>query len=392
MAKHFACGIDIGTDRIKVLIAAPGGASANGLPHILGCGSAESAGVRQGYIQRPEECAESIRAALMQAQDAAGVTPRRAVVGAGGIGISSVTTTGSVAVSRADAEITELDMEKAREASVAAIPPSALQNRRIIHSTVREFRVEGKPVPASPLGLTGTKLEVRTFFVTCMTQQVENLFEAVEAAQVTVDEIIAAPLAASIPTLTRAQKAAGVVLANIGSETVSVVVFENGIPTSLEIFPVGGINITNDIALGLRIPLEEAESVKRGAITGATFAQRKLDEIIAARLTDIFELIEAHLKKIGRSGLLPAGIVLTGGSSGIATIDDLAKAALRLPARLAASLAGPDGKNQIKDASWSVAYGLAAQGLARGTTPLFGAEIARRARRSVSDWLKQFLP
>lgn len=389
MAQKISCGIDIGTDRVKVLMMERGDA----VPHILGCGSAESGGVHQGYIQHPEETANAVRAALSAAAKAAGVVPRRATVGAGGIGLSSVTANGAVAVSRADAEITELDASKAVEASRISILPSLLQNRRIIHTTPLQYKVDGKSIPASPIGLKGAKLEVRTFFVTCMEQHLENLMEVIETAGIAVEDVVASPLAASTATITRAQKAAGVVLANIGSETVSIAVFENGLPISIEVFPVGSVNVTNDIALGLRIPLEEAESVKRGAIIGTTFPQKKLDEIIAARLTDIFELIEAHLKKMGRSGLLPAGVVLTGGGSALATIDDLAKAALRLPARIASAITGESGKSQIKDASWSVAYGLAAMGLqdaARGL-PL-GIETARRAKHTIVEWFKQFLP
>jgi cell division protein FtsA len=389
MSKNFSCGIDIGTDRIKVLVVEQG----SPLPHIIGSGFAESSGVRHGYIHEPEACADSIRSAISSITDATKIKPRRAVVGAGGIGLSSVIAIGSSAVSRADGEITELDISNAMDASKSAIPAGALQNKRIIHQTPLQFRVDGKNIPSSPIGLKGAKLEARTFFVTCMAQHIENLIESVEGAGISVEEIIASPLAASIGILNKAQKAAGVVLANIGSETVSIAVFENGLPTSLEVFPVGSGNVTNDIALGLRIPLEEAESVKRGAITGTNFAQKKLDEIIAARLTDIFELIEAHLKKIGRNGLLPAGIVLTGGGSSVATIDDIAKAALRLPAKIANAIAGPDGKSQIKDASWSVAYGLASEGLLRASREsFFGTETARRARHTISDFFKQFLP
>lgn len=388
MALHIACGIDIGTDRVKAVIAARG----EPLTHLLGCGAAESAGVRQGYLHHPEEAAHAVRAAVEVAAKVAGVMPRRAVVGVGGIGLSSVTGTGLVAVSRADGEVTELDVSKALEASRIGIAPGLLQNRRILHSSPLSYRIDGKGIPASPIGLSGAKLEARVFFVTCMAQHLDNLFEAVEGAGLAVDDMMASPIAASTGLLSRAQKAAGVILANIGSETVSVAVFENGLPVSLEVFPMGGINVTNDIALGLRIPLEEAESVKRGAITGATFPQRKLDEIIAARLTDIFELIEAHLKKIGRSGLLPAGIVLTGGGAGLATIDDLARAALRLPARIAGALTGPDGKTQIKDGSWSVAYGLAVEGLSKTRDGFWSAAGARHAKHTVVEWFKQFLP
>lgn len=363
------------------------------VPHILGVGSAESGGVHHGYIQNPEETTKAIREALSVAAKAAGVLPRRALVGAGGIGLSSITATGAIAVSRADTEITELDANKAVEASRISIPSSLLQNRRIIHTAPLQYKVDGKIVPSSPIGFKGAKLEARAFFVTCMEQHLENLVEAVEAAGITVEDVVASPLAASTAILTRAQKAAGVVLANIGSETVSIAVFENGSPISIEVFPVGSMNVTNDIALGLRIPLEEAEGVKRGAIIGTTFPQKKLDEIIAARLTDIFELIEAHLKKMGRSGLLPAGVVLTGGGSAIATIDDMAKATLRLPARVASAITGESGKSQIKDASWSVAYGLAAMGLAEtGTRFSLGVETAQRAKHTIVEWFKQFLP
>ena len=142
---------------------------------------------------------------------------------------------------------------------------------------------------------------------------------------------MASPLAGSLVMLSKAQKRAGCVLANIGAETVSIVVFENNTPVSLKVFPIGSSDITNDIALGLKIPLEEAEKIKRGGMSDAAYSKRKLDEIISSRLTDIFELIDAHLKKHNRDGLLPAGIIITGGGSSITSVQDLARAALRLP-------------------------------------------------------------
>jgi cell division protein FtsA len=181
-------------------------------------------------------------------------------------------------------------------------------------------------------------------------------------------------------------------LANIGSETVSIAVFENDVPISMEVFPLGGNDITNDIALGLKIPIEEAEDLKRGTIVGLDFPKKKLDEIIAARLSDIFDLIEAHLKKIGRNGLLPAGIVITGGGSSLGTIDDLARAALRLPSRIANINFGEGSKGQIKDSSWSVAFGLCILGLSEKDQGLTGMKITKKAGKDVVGWLKQFLP
>jgi len=184
-----------------------------------------------------------------------------------------------------------------------------------------------------------------------------------------------------------------VVLANIGSETVSIAVFENNLPISLEVFPIGGNDITNDIALGLRIPLDEAEGIKRGSLVGGNFSRKRLDEIVEARLSDIFELIEAHLKKLGRSGLLPAGIVLTGGGSAIETIDDLAKVTLRLPSRVASVSFGDNIRGQIKDASWSVAYGLCILGLQNGDEePISGLKLVKKTKKGLMNFFRQFLP
>ena len=205
-------------------------------------------------------------------------------------------------------------------------------------------------------------------------------------------DVVASPLAASFVVLSKSQRIAGCVLANIGAETVSIVVFENQIPISLEVFGIGGSDITNDIALGLKVSLEEAESIKLGGITATNFSKKKLEEIVSARLGDIFELIEAHLKKIGKSGLLPAGIIVTGGSSSIGTIEDLARSYLRLPSRIA-SLNISNGKFQIKDSSWSVAYGLCVVGNLPEDED--GMEIRKRSKNffdKILKVLKQFLP
>lgn len=200
---------------------------------------------------------------------------------------------------------------------------------------------------------------------------------------------MASPLAASFVMLTKAQKRAGCVLANIGAETVSIVVFENSTPISIKVFPIGSNDITNDIALGLKIPLEEAEKIKRGGMSSASYSKRKLDEIIAARLTDIFELIGAHLAHIKRDGLLPAGIIITGGGSGVATVQDLAKAALKLPSRIATLDPGQNGK--VRDASWAVSYGLCMWGTSDSVEES-GISVAKKTGTNIMQWLSQFLP
>lgn len=393
MSKTIAVGIDIGTSQVKVVAAESQGVGERELPRVIGVGYAESRGLRHGYILNQADALKSVRQAVAQAEKAAGVPIKRVIASIGGIGLSSITTTGTVVISKADSEVTELDVKKAIEVSRDEIPVSASQNRKILHTVPLHYKVDGKVILGRPEGLRGSKLEVKTLFITCFEHHINDLLETIAEAGIEVEDLVAAPMAASLVTLSKQQKMAGCVLANIGSETVSIVVFENNLPISLEIFPIGSNDITNDIALGLRVPLEEAEDIKRGSLVGGSFPRKKLEEIIEARLSDIFELIEAHLKKLGRNGLLPAGVILTGGGSAIETIEDLAKASLRLPSRIATVSFGDNIKGQIKDASWSVAYGLTLIGLQNGEEEtISGIKFVKQTRKGLINLFRQFLP
>lgn len=387
MARRIATGIDIGTYQIKVVIAEYAATEKGRAARILGTGFAESKGLRHGYIINSSDVIRSLRSAVHQAEHAANMRIRRAFLAVGGIGLDEMRATGEAIISRGDLEVTDLDTERALEDSEERIAGKIL-NRKILHTIPLSWKLDGANVIGRAVGMKGNKLEVETLFVTTLEQHLNDLIQAVEDAGVEVDDVMAAPLAGSMVMLTKAQKIAGVLLANIGAETVSIAVFENNSPISVKVFQIGSTDITNDIALGLRISLEEAEQIKRGGIIGAQFPKKKFDEIVLARLTDIFELIETHLKKMNRSGLLPAGIVLTGGGSGIATIEDMARAALKLPSKTS-SLPAADPK--IKDSTWAVAYGLTIWGLTAHEGAR-GIRIARRTGHALLSWLKQFLP
>jgi cell division protein FtsA len=369
MSSHITAGIDVGTYEVRVVVAEQN--SENSLPTILGTGRAESKGLRHGYIINSADVTKSVDSAIKQAEKSSGIKIKKVFVSIGGVGLSGLNSGGSTIVTRADQEITEADTEQAVLAAEESIPAVFMQNRKIIYSIPTLWKVDGKTVLGRVVGLKGIKLETKALFVSCIESHLDDLVEAVEAVGVDVIDVVASPIAASFVTLSKSQKIAGCVLANIGAETVSIVIFENNIPISLEVFPIGGSDITNDIALGLKISLEEAESIKLGGITATNYSRKKLEDIISARLGDIFELIEVHLKKIGKSGVLPAGIIITGGSSSVGPIEDLARSYLRLPSRIAslsmgnslpaassADRQGQAGKFQIKDSSWSVAYGL----------------------------------
>jgi len=389
MSDRIITGIDVGTYQVKVVIVrVTKNKGERALPQIIGTGYAESRGLRNGYIINDTDVIRSVRSAVAQAEKAAGVDVKRAYVAMGGIGIDEITSRGEVITSRADSEITHVDLEKAMQDSEERILEN-IPNRKILHAIPLSYRIDGEPVLGKPQGMRGTKLEVESLFITTFEQHLNDLVTAIENTGIAVEDIMASSLAASFVMLTKAQKRAGCVLANIGAETVSIVVFENSTPISIKVFPLGSNDITNDIALGLKIPLEEAEKIKRGGMSSANYSKRKLDEIIAARLTDIFELIQAHLKKIQRDGLLPAGIIITGGGSGVATIQDLARAALKLPSRIATLDPGQNGK--IRDASWAVSYGLCMWG-ASDEEEGSSVGIARKTKNNVMQWFSQFLP
>jgi len=394
MSRNIITGIDVGTYHVKVVIADSREKNEKGLPKIIGAGMADSHGLRHGYVTNVKDVADSIKRALALAEEKAGVKVKKAFVGVSGIGLSGITVTSSVMTSRADAEITEIDLSKLQEQCEKDIPRSAIANRRIVHSIPVQYTIDGTPALGHPKGLAGNKIELTTLFITCLDHHVADLIQAVNEAGLQVEDIMASPIVAGFVTLSKSQKIAGCVLANIGAETVSIAVFENNIPSSLEVFPIGSTDITNDIALGLKVPLEEAEQIKIGAITGSSYPRKKLEEIISARVSDMFELIEAHLKKIGRNGLLPAGIVITGGGSGMHSIDDMARISLRLPSRIASITDTNGGKPSFKDGTWAVAYGLCIWGLHADEGPeIDGTKIFfTHLWKAATRWIKQFLP
>jgi cell division protein FtsA len=376
MQRNVATGIDVGTTAVKVVVSEYVRGERGPEKRVIGLGLGESLGLRHGYIVDTGHVARSVRQALAHAEHTTRMKVKGAIVSVGGVGLESFTTTGGSAVSRADSEITELDIERALVAARQSLPDPAKNNRKVIHTIPLSYKLDGKEVLGRILGMRGMKLEVKTLFITTLDQHLGDLIEAIESVGVEVKDIVASPIAAAVATLTKAQRIAGCVLADIGAETVSVVVYENDMPISLKVFPLGSSDITNDIALGLRVPLEEAERIKTGDRISIQHPKKKLDEIVNARLKDIFELIETHLKKIGKNGLLPAGVVLTGGGSRIASVEDLAKASLALPSRIGSVQIGTASQGVIDDPSWATAYGLSLLGLTPGVVS--GADPAGR--------------
>ncbi|MBI2409476.1 cell division protein FtsA [Candidatus Kaiserbacteria bacterium] len=386
MKRRIATGIDIGTYQVKLVVVeelVDPRTRARQL-RILGTGLAESKGMRRGYIVDKEEVTESIRKARAQAEATARVPIKSCFLAIGGISLDEARATGFAIISRADQEITALDLEKAAQSAHEAAAPGFL-NRNVLHSIPLEYRVDGAKVFGNPVGMKGVRLEVDYLFVTCLAQHEESLVQAVEAADIEIIDQMASPLAGSYVLLEGDQKMKGCVLANIGAETVSIVVYDEGIPVSVKVFPTGSSHITDDIALGLRISLEEAERVKIGRLSGQMYPRKKVDDLISGRLATMFALMDKHLKSLGRRGPLPAGIIISGGGAGIGTISDIARSSLKLPARLAEFRIATDTK--IRDATWAVAYGLAFWGLTGDTS-----SPKKHFSLAFGKFLRQFLP
>lgn len=393
MAAKHSVGIDIGTHQIKVVVVrANGNKSRKGdLPQVIGTGYSESEGMRHGYIINTEDVSNALKSAVKEAEKKSGVRINEALVSIGGVSLEGYRSSGAVMTSRSDNEVTDYDISEAVKASEQSIPNEQIVNRTILHTIPLAYKLDGQDVMGSPEGMKGVKLSVHSLFVTCLSQHVHDLVEAVEDIGIEVTDVVSSPLAASRVTLNKAQKKAGCVLANIGSETVSIVVFDNEKPISLEVFPIGSTDITNDIALGLKVSLDEAEQIKLGGITGTQFSKQELDEIIVARLTDIFELIQAHLSKIKRDRLLPAGIIITGGGSSVASLEEMAREKLELPSKISSMQLPNKQKTGLQDTSWSVAYGLATLGLT-GDTDAQDFSLVESRQDGFFAWLKRFLP
>lgn len=401
MSSQTVVGLDIGTSTVKVVVAKESD-QRGGNPEIVGYGQHEARGLRHGYITNHKEAVLSIKKAIFAAEKSSKQKINKVFLSVGGIGLSSYKSRGSVMITRADSEVTDIDLDKVLDEAKSQVPNQYIINRRIIHSIPIEYYIDGSPVLGNPVGLKGVKLEADVLFVTSLEHHVAELLDVVNSANLDIVDVMAAPLAASIVTLNKAEKIAGCALVNIGSETLSIVVYEDDTPISLEVFQIGSNDITNDIALGLKVPLNEAESIKKHENKeDLDLPKKKLDEIVSARLSDMFDLVDEHLEKIGKKGLLPAGIIITGGGSRIATIEDIAKAYLKLPSKLAAvgcHIDDPEckGNVKIKDAAWAVAYGLCYFGLLADDIGFInGAGIGsliKRLFRKIIAFLKQFLP
>ncbi len=396
-------GLDIGTTSIQVVVASK--KKMQEAPQIIGWGEANSRGVRKGVVVDIEEAASAIREAFQKAINHAGIKYNEAVVGIGGSNIFVRPSKGVVIVSRADREISKEDIQRAL-LQAEAIPASP--NREILHNLAREWTVDGERGIKDPLGMTGVKLEVDTLVIECGASALKNLRKAVSLAGVKVKELVLSPLAVSYAVLSPRQKELGTLVLDIGGSTTGLVIFEEGDIFHAAILGIGSSHATHDLVYGLQVDVDTAEKIKR--IHGSALAEstssrdmvdlkklggessiqrREIAIICEARFSEIFEMVQKELKRVGKSSMLPGGVVLTGGGSRIPRLDKLAKKELSLPISrgVAQKILGPEEITQ--DPVFATALGLVIWGF----DETFNRVIIDSSNSSgFIGWLKNFIP
>lgn len=387
MIRNISVGIDVGSSMTRVVVGEFFKGEKN--PKIIGVGEGETLGLRHGYVVDPLSAITSVKNAVRMAEKSSGIKIRRAFVSVGGVSLRGELSSGSVIISKADGEVTSLDINKAL---LDCEENLNLNNKKIVQVFHLSSKLDGKEVLGRLEGMRGTKLEIKALFVIYSIQHLEDLIEVIEKAGVETIDVIASPIAISQIVLSEKQKIVGVALVNIGRETTSLSVFENGLLMSIHTFSIGGTDITNDIALGFKIPLETAEKLKRGDIDDS-FSKKKLEEIIEARLSDIFELVDNHLKKIKRNELLPAGIIFTGGGANIAKIEEFSKSILKLPASQGEIDIFDNLKTKLRDSSYFVAIGLVVSGRdGDGHSNGSFMNLLKDLKNTVKSSIKQLMP
>jgi cell division protein FtsA len=412
MAKgaHYI-GIDLGSSAVRIMVAQLEPQQTT--PTILGVGVAPMAGMQKGIITDVEEATATVSRALDMAERISGVPVERAYVSVNGAHISSQNSRGVIAVSRADGEITPDDVARVINAAQAISLPN---NREILHVLPQNFIVDGQEYIHDPVGMTGVRLEVETHIIEGSAPFIKNLAKVINQAGVHVEDFVFAPLAAAAAVLEKRQQELGVALVDLGAGTTSLVVYEENRLLHTAVLPVGSSHITNDIAIGLRTSIDIAEAIKiehgtaladdvkanemivvEGDGTEQESVSRKeVANIISARLEELFVFVDRELKRINRSGLLPAGVVLTGGGAHMHGVIELAKKKLRLPVKIGKAQGLPGLSEQTEDPAYAVALGLVQWAMEQerrpgGRVSLSLPDIGNTVHK-VKDWFRTFLP
>ena len=411
--EEIIVGIDVGTTKICTLV---GRVEEAGSLRILGVGIEPSQGIRKGVIVDLEAASQAITRSVEHAEQGSGIEITSALVSMAGAHVSSINSRGVVAIS--SEIVDEYDVARALEAARAVAIP---HNREVIHIVQRGFSIDGQDGIRSPIGMHGYRLEVETHIITVAAATVENLRQCVGAANVAVQQFVLNPLASAEVVLSENERQVGTIVCDIGGGTTDMAIYVDGKVWHTMVLAVGGNHVTADIAHGLRLPVAQAEEIKLqqgyairsevgaedyfairpfGEDKAVQINKQELAHIIEARVKEIFELSLQEIKRSGYDGLLPAGMVLTGGASALPAIRELASDVLKIPVRIAQPKNIVGMVDQLHSPAYSTSVGLLRWAL---TTQENESNYSqRRNSRSIGEslmnleatkkWLKRLLP
>lgn len=346
-APYFV-GLDIGTSAVRCVVGMLNENDVEASLSVIGVGSSPNIGMRKGSVAHIEDVASSISEAVAEAERMAGVHVGGATVNVNGAHVASLPSHGVVAISSPNREISEDDRVRVEQAATVINLPA---NRDIIQVFAKNYKIDGQDNIKDPVGMQGVRLEVETVVVTAGVPLVRTLDQAIDKAQIGINNRTVSSLAAAEAVLDRRQKESGTAVIDIGAGTTNVVIIEEGEVEYVSVIPIGSQNLTNDLAICLKTDLEVAESIKKAHATldftnppaetisvehegkRYSFKEKTVRAVVEARLEELFDQIDKQFKKIGKSRKLPGGLVIVGGMANLPGIADFAKEQLQLPAK-----------------------------------------------------------
>jgi cell division protein FtsA len=374
-------GLDIGTSKVVALV---GEVNESGQVEIIGIGSHASRGLKKGVVVNIESTVQSIQRAIEEAELMAGCQIHSVYVGIAGSHIRSLNSHGIVAIR--DREVQSLDVERVIDAAQAVAIPA---DQKILHILPQEFIIDNQEGVKDPLGMSGVRLEAKVHLVTCAVNAIQNIEKCVRRCGLEVEDVILEQLASSYAVLTDDEKELGVCLVDIGGGTTDIAIFTDGAIKHTGVIPIAGDQVTNDIAMALRTPTQHAEEIKikyacaLTQLTGADetikvpsvgerpprdLSRQALAEVVEPRYDELFTLIQAELRRSGFEDLIPAGIVLTGGTSKMEGAVELAEEIFHMPVRLGAPNAVSGLMDIVRNPIYATGVGLLNYGQNQGVT------------------------
>lgn len=413
----FIAGLDVGSSCVRLCVGQRAGDGREEGIQIVAAAETAAAGISKGVVTSIDDATSAVSACVERVERMLGAPLSSVWVGVSGVHIISEESRGVVAVSKSDGEISEEDIERAIDGARTVATPL---NYEILHVVPKSFSVDGQSGVKNPVGMTGIRLEVDTQIIQGLSSQIKNLTKCIYRTGLDIDDLVLSILATAEAVTTRRQKELGVLVINIGGTTTGYAVFEEGDLVHTGVVPIGSDHITSDIALGLKISIDVAERIKLEYGNASSSEMNKKEEInledvggeaemvsrkyvaeiIEARVEEIFDKVDKELKKIGKSGSLPAGAILSGGGSKLPGIVDVAKERLRLPAQLGYPMGFISAVDRTNDVSFTTALGLVMWGShmvrERGGGEGLGNIFSRRGVKNVGGqmkkWLKSLMP